>query len=391
MTQVDRRPAVGARALEVGVRRVDILAWRDLDDPEAGGSERHAHHVASVWAEAGLDVTMRTSEAAGQPGAAPRDGYRVVRRGGRLSVFPRTAVRGLLERRAGPDGLVEVWNGMPFFTPLWARRPHIVLLHHVHAEMWKMVLRPWHARLGELVERRIAPPVYRASRVVTLSESSRREIIAMLGLRPGRVSVVGPGVDPRFAPGGARSPHPLVVAVGRLVPVKRFDLLIEVVAEVRRVVPDLRAVIVGEGNERAKLEARRHARGADSWIELPGHLDDDEVVQLYRRAWVLAATSQREGWGMTVTEAAACGTPAVVSRIAGHVDAVRHGGSGLVADVATEPFAAALGAVLGDPVLRARLGQGARARAEEMTWEATAARTLEALVEEALTRRGAGS
>jgi glycosyltransferase involved in cell wall biosynthesis len=104
---------------------------------------------------------------------------------------------------------------------------------------------------------------------------------------------------------------------------------------------------------------------------------------------------------MTATEAAACGTPAVVSCIAGHVDAVRDGVSGLVADVATgaarvsrpgpDPFADALGAVLTDPALRARLGQGARARAEEMTWEATAARTLDALVEEALSRKRPGS
>jgi len=386
---------VVARAADVGLRRIQMLAWRDLDDPEAGGSERHAHHVASQWADAGLDVVVRTSVVRGCPPTAQRDGYRVLRKGMRHSVFPRSALSGLVGRRGRPDGLVEIWNGMPFFSPVWARCPRVVFLHHVHAEMWQMVLRPWHAQVGEFIERRLAPPLYRTTRIVTLSESSRHEIVAMLKLRPSRVSVVPPGVDPRFSPGGRRAAQPLVVAVGRLVPVKRFDLLMRALADVRRRVPDLHAVIVGEGYERPRLEAERRALGAESWLELAGHKDDDELLDLYRQAWVLASTSQREGWGMTVSEAAGCGTPAVVSRIAGHVDAVEHGVSGFVANVpsgrarpgapaSTAAWADALEAVLVDRDLRERLGRGARRHAEELTWEATAAGTLGALVDEAI-------
>jgi glycosyltransferase involved in cell wall biosynthesis len=374
---------VAARALEVGLRRIQMLAWRDLDDAEAGGSERHAHHVASQWADAGLDVTVRTSVARGYPSQAERDGYQVLRLGRRYSVFPRSALSGLV-RRGRPDGLVEVWNGMPFFSPLWARCPRVVFLHHVHAEMWQMVLRPRRARAGDLLERRVAPLLYRGTRVITLSESSRQEIVAMLGLRPSRISVVPPGIDPRFEPGAGRAPHPLVVAVGRLVPVKRFDLLMDALHDARRSVPDLRAVIVGEGYERAHLEAHRRALGAEEWLDLPGYLDDGRLLDLYRRAWVVASTSQREGWGMTISEAGACGTPAVVSRIAGHVDAVEDHVGGLVADVSVPKFSDAVRSVLTNPVLRARLGRGARARAVELSWEATAAGTLDALVDEAV-------
>jgi glycosyltransferase involved in cell wall biosynthesis len=372
---------LAAVAADAGLKRVHFVAWRDLDDPEAGGSELHAHRIASLWAQAGLDVTVRTSGVPGQPEQVQRDGYRVTRRSGRYVVFGDAALGARRLRPAPGEALVEVWNGMPFFSPLWYRGPRLVFLHHVHAEMWRMVLPAWLARIGETVESRIAPLLYRGSRVVTLSQSSREEIVDLLGLPEDRVTVAPPGVEPRFSPGGRRSPDPLVVAVGRLVPVKRFDLLIEALVRVRARCPGLRAAVVGEGYERSALEALRARHGAEGWIDLPGRVDDDELTGWYRRAWVVAATSQREGWGMTLTEAAACGTPAVASDIAGHRDAVLDGRSGILAD-GVEGMAAALATVLTDGELRARLGQGALERSRWFTWQATARATLEALASE---------
>ena len=370
-------------AAEAGLRRIHLVAWRDLDDPEAGGSELHADKIASRWAAAGLDVTFRTSAVPGGPAALTRDGYRVLRQAGRYAVFPGAAWEGIRMGHRPGDALVEIWNGMPFLSPLWYRGPRIVFLHHVHAEMWGMVLPPALARLGNLAERRIAPRFYRSSRIVTLSESSRREIVDLLGLRSEQVTVDPPGVDARYTPGGPRSSVPLVVAVGRLVPVKRFDALLRSLAKVKSDQPELRAVIIGEGYERPALEALRDELGATDWVSLPGRVEDDELVAWYRRAWVVASSSQREGWGMTLTEAAACGTPAVATAIAGHADAVLDGESGLLVEDMDE-LAGALGRVLGDEVLRSRLARGALSRARWFTWDATARRALEALAAEAV-------
>jgi glycosyltransferase involved in cell wall biosynthesis len=377
--------SLAAVADAVGLRRVHFVAWRDLDDPEAGGSELHAHMVASQWAAAGLDVTFRTSAVPGGRRAINRDGYRVLRQAGRYRVFPAAAWEGLRMGYRPGDALVEIWNGMPFFSPLWYRGPRLVFLHHVHADMWDMVLPPTLARMGNAVERRLAPPLYRRSRIVTLSESSRLEIIELLGLDRDRVTVAPPGIDPRFSPGGTRSSTPLVVAVGRLVPVKRFDLLVRALAEAKANRPDLRAVIIGEGYERPALESLRAELGAEEWIELPGRVSDDDLIDWYRRAWVVASSSQREGWGMTLTEASACGTPAVATAIAGHLDAVVQGQSGLLVD-RPEDLGQALARVLSDDVLRNRLSKGALSRARWFTWPATARRALEALAEEATAR-----
>jgi glycosyltransferase involved in cell wall biosynthesis len=374
---------IAEEARSLGMRRAHILAWRDLEDPEAGGSEIHAHRIASLWASAGIDVTMRTSRAEGLVELTQRDGYEVVRRAGRYAVFPRSASSEILHR-GRRDGLVEIWNGMPFFSPLWAAGPRVVFLHHVHAEMWQMTLTltPRLAALGRFVEQSVAPPLYRNSRIITLSGSSRSEIVSMLKMNPDRVSVVPPGVDARFSPGGVRSDVPLLMAVGRLVPVKRFDALIDALAKVKAEHPQMRAVIVGEGYERGRLLAQRREIGAEDWLDMPGKLSVEELVDLYRSAWLLVSASLREGWGMTVTEAAACGTPAVATRIAGHIDAIDHGRSGLLVDDPTG-IASAASDLISDPEGRARLCEGAKRHAAGFNWEATASGTLAVLVDEA--------
>jgi glycosyltransferase involved in cell wall biosynthesis len=361
---------------------VDVVAWRDLDDAEAGGSEAHAHEILSRWGSAGVDVRLWTSRVNGAPRRVERDGYTAWRSAGRYAVFPRTALRGLSREIGSGDGVVEIWNGMPFFSPLWARRPRMVFLHHVHGEMWQMVLSRALAGLGTTIEHRIAPPLYRREPIVTLSESSKREIVGRLGLRADHITVAAPGIDARFDIGGNKAPDPLVVTVGRLVPVKRFDWFIEAMIKLRAECPDLRAVVAGEGYERPALEAQVREAGANDWLSLPGHLTDEELVELYRKAWLLVSTSSREGWGMTITEAGACGTPAVATRIVGHKDAIDDGRTGLLADTVDE-IVTASSAVLGDEELRRRLGASARQAAGRFSWDRSALVSFAVLAAEA--------
>lgn len=384
---------IGDLAAAAGLRRVHALAWRDLDDVEAGGSEVHIAEIAKRWAAAGVEVTLRTSWAQGQPTEAMRDGYKVIRRAGRYMVFPRAAAAEIMGRTGPRDALIEIWNGMPFLSPLWCRGPRIVFLHHVHAEMWGMTLPPQIAKFGNLLEERIAPPLYGRTHIVTLSESSKREMVDDLGFRADKVTVVHPGIDPRFSPNPdvERSPDPLVVAVGRLAPVKRYDKLVRAAALARKQVPHLRLEIVGDGYERPVVESAIEEVGGQDWVTLRGYLTDAELVDLYRRAWVVSSASAREGWGMTLTEAAACGTPAVATRIAGHEDAVVDGVSGVLAsidgDVVTN-LAAALVDVLADPHRLDQLRQGALARAAALTWGATATQVMRILAAEVSRRRG---
>lgn len=374
-----------AEALHIGLQKVQIVTWRDMEDPDAGGSELHAHRIASIWAREGIEVTLRTGASSGLSDNTVRNGYKVIRRGGRMSIFPRTALNSLLSRGDPPDGLMEVWHGMPFFSPLWATCPRIAFVHHVHDEVWDDLLPGPLAKVGRFMEMKVAPRIYGRTRLVTPSESARDDLVNMLGMSPSMVSVVHNGVDGRFSPGGERSVDPLVVAVGRLTAIKRFDALIDSLVEVRRQIPRLRAKIIGEGPERPRLEAKIREFDASDWVDLAGFVSDDELLDSYRNAWVVACASSREGWNMSITEGAACGTPAVATDVVGHRDSVWQGVSGLLAAPGPS-FTSALLDVIRDPDLRERLGRGALDRSGVLTWEATAAGTLAALVEAARAR-----
>ena len=160
------------------------------------------------WAAAGLEITHRTSAAIGEPATARRNGYDVVRRGSRYTVFPR-AIAGEITRTMGRyDAVVEIWNGVPWFSPVWRRTPGITFLHHVHGPMWDQILPGPLASFGRALEARLAPPFYRRGLTATPSDATREELLE-LGFHADRVTAIPNGTDPMFSPGGHKTAEPV--------------------------------------------------------------------------------------------------------------------------------------------------------------------------------------
>jgi len=383
MSQSDRLSGMVTDMVDRGVRRVHVLAWRDLDDDEAGGSENHADEFMRRWQEAGLSVMHRTSHAVGRPRVDERHGYDVVRRGGRMTVFPRVAISETLGRMGPYDALVEIWNGVPWLSPLWCHRPRILVLHHIHGPMWNQLFPRPIAALGRMIETRLAPPLYRRTPTVTTSIDTHHELLR-LGWKPEMVSTGPVGVDDFFSPGGDKTTHPSILAVGRQAPVKRFLDLLEQVRRVRERVPDATLTLVGDGPERGAIEAWIRDHGA-TWVTLTGRVERTVLRDHYRRSWIVVSASLAEGWGLALTEAAGCGTPAVATDISGHRCSVLHGRTGILAPI--DLLGEAMADVLTNSELRARLSSGAEGRARTLSWDALAVGVLEPLHAQIVRRR----
>ena len=373
-----------SRAEHLGLRDLAVIAWRDLEAPDSGGSEEHLTQVAKHWTNAGLSVNIRTAGVQGLPAQVERNGSKVIRKGGRVSVFPGAAFQ-VLRGGLGPaDGVIDVFQGMPFLSPLWTRRPRVGLIHHCHMGTWSDLAPIGLAQLGYCIERFAIRHIYRSTPLVTLSPSSAEEIVKCMKIKPEQLRVGPVGIDSDFIPDttSGETEIPLVVAGGRFMPPKGFDRIPAILSSVKKKIPALQAVIFGDGPEKSRIESQIQKHSAEDWITLPGFISRENQVSLYQKAKLLIAPSRREGWNMTITEAAACGTPAVATKIPGHLDAVMNQQTGYLVENDYE-MAEAIIAGLSDESKRIEMRKNSLENAQKFRWEHTAAIILNALCDDA--------
>lgn len=338
-------------------RRILFVSWRDLAHSQAGGSEVLIDQLARACLQRGHEVGLMC----GSP-TAPRP-YQVVALGGQFSQYLGAPLKYARCFR-GWDVLIDVENGIPFFSPLWRRGPVVCLVHHVHGEQWRLRFPQPFAAAGRALEERAMPWVYRRSRFLCVSPSTASSL-AEIGVPPERVQILPMGVDLPDGPNDRRSPTPLFVALGRLVPHKRLDLLLRLWERVRSRVGG-RLVIVGDGPELGWLR-----RLAGEGVEIRGRVSEDEKRELLQRAWLLLHPALHEGWGIVVTEAAAAGTPALAFDVPGVRDAVINNETGVLAG-SEEQFIDEWIALAEDHRRRDKLGTAARDSAHRAPWSATA-------------------
>jgi hypothetical protein len=203
-----------------------------------------------------------------------------------------------------------------------------------------------------------------------VSGSTRTEL-AGLGVAPSRVTVVPNGIEPAPRVAVRRSAAPRLVVLGRLVPHKRVEHALEVLARLEERWPDLTLSVVGEGwwDERLRAEAER--LGVADRVEFHGFLDEDAKHGQLAAAWVHLCPSVKEGWGIVVTEAGAHRTPTVGYRSAGGLnESVLDGRTGLLVDD-LDGFTAAVERLLADGVTRTAMGVAAARHAAGLDWDSS--------------------
>jgi glycosyltransferase involved in cell wall biosynthesis len=352
--------------------RVLIFNWRDVTNPSAGGAEAYMHQIARRWAADGMDVGWITQRYPGGKRVEVIDRVRIHRVGGPVTRYPFAAVAYLLRLRRRYDILVDCENGVPFFTPLYSRKPKLMLVHHVHQQMFRTELPKQVSWLALWIEGWLMPRVYRRVPVVAVSQGTKGDLVE-LGFAPERISIVTNGVVPPENAVSCPSPRPTILCMGRLKPYKSVDHLIRALPALVERYPDVHLDVVGQGPDRFRLERLAWSTGMAGHVRFHGFVASSVRDRLASEAWVSVCASSFEGWGLVCMEASARGLPVVASDVPGLRESVRDGETGLLfpyGDV--DALSECLSKLFEDADLRREMGEAGIGWAARHTWDGSA-------------------
>ena len=351
-----------------------FLNWRDIRSPKAGGAEMFTHEIAKRLV-ARHEVTWFTSRAHAQPREEEIDGVRIVRRGSETTT---RLFAPAFARRASWDVVVEEMNTLPYFAHVWSSAPTVLFIPQLAREVWWYEAPKVLAWLGWSAEP-LYLAAYRNVRAITISDSTSTDL-RRFGLRE-RIDVLPVAVStPALGELDPKQPGGELVAVGRLVSSKRFDHAIHALAKLRESHAAARLTIIGEGAERTNLEDLAERLGLEKVVRFTGRVSEAEKVALLQQADVLVACAVREGWGLTTTEAARLGTPAVGYDVSGLRDSIVDGETGLLTRTTPVDLAEAVSRLLDDRPRYDSLRLSAWQRWRDVSWDKTAASFEHALL-----------
>lgn len=376
--------------------RILILNERDPSHPRAGGAEIHIEEIFTRLASRGFGVTQYSvdfkgsgmpSVSASSQSAPPPTSERSIRieRHGRLLTYY-ASIPGRLARARRMnefDIVVECLNKVPFFSPIFAGRPVLALCHHLFGEVAFTQTSLPIASMVWLAEKGI-PIAYRSTPFVAISESTRDDLVAR-GIDPHRIRVSHPGIDPPTRTIDCSLPRPpRITYLGRLEAYKRVEILLEAAAKLATRYADLEIIVIGKGPERENLERRASQLGLASKTRFVGFVDAAERDRLLEESAACVFPSEKEGWGLTVIEANAFGTPVVASDVPGLRDSIQHDVTGILVEPGSaDAFARGLARLLEDSPKASEMRAAAQAWSKRFRWE-TAADEMEAAIESSL-------
>jgi len=364
------------------ILKVFAVNWRDIKNPEAGGAEVHIHEILKHLVEWGHEATLMSTTWPGCSDEEVVDGVKIIRRGHWYDAnftIPLYARKHLKENSY--DVILEDINKLPFFMPLYTTVKVVVVIPHLFGLTAFREANPLVASYVVLMEKFI-PSVFKRNYFMVISPSTKEDLISR-GIDAGRIEVVLCGLDHgtyRYL-SLDRFDVPTIVHLGRLRKYKSVDIAIRAMTYIRQEIPSARLVIIGDGPYRKELERLSLKLGVEGAVEFKGYMDKEELVKFLNRSHLLINPSPKEGWGLTVVEANACGVPVVASRRPGLKDSVIDGKTGFLVPYGDiEDFAEKSLTILKDRKLWDQMSKNALERVKELTWE-RCARESEAFLE----------
>ncbi|KPK90679.1 hypothetical protein AMJ80_08125 [bacterium SM23_31] len=360
--------------------RILFLNWQDIKHPLGGGAEVYHQEIFKRIAARGHQVTLLCSGYPGLERTETIDGIRIIRKGGRnyFNYMVPFACRRLLA--AEPyDIVVDSINKIPLFSPLYIKKiPVIAVVHHLFkTSIFRETIFPLASYV--YMSEKLIRTIYGKTPFIVVSESTRQDLIKS-GIREELITIIENCVDHSLyrTTGEPKSAIPLVGFLGRIKRYKSVDHLIKAFAIVKKLMPDAKLVIIGDGDNLNDLKNLAKKLHIDESVEFMGFLDKEDKIKILQKCHVVVNPSIKEGWGLTIIESNACGVPAVAADVPGLRDSVKDKETGLLypyGDI--EKCAEYIVKFLTDEPFRTEITKNATAWAAQFNWEHAAESTLE--------------
>ncbi len=352
-----------------------VLNWQCWMNPFAGGAETHLREMFTrLVTEHGHRVTLFCCMFPGAKKHEVVDGVTIIREGHR-NIFNMVVLYRYLRtlRHEQYDIIVDDINKIPFFTPLFVRKPLLALAHHffgtsIFTEVG--IVGGSYVYGAEM----LVPLVYRTTQFVSVSDSTTQEFIRR-GCDRSHFTIIPNCITKEQFPFAitAKTVHPRIVYCGRLKRYKSIDHVLRAFCMVLQHHPQADLVIAGRGEAEQELKELSKELGIAQAVSFVGFISEEEKVHLLSEAWCMVNPSMKEGWGIVNIEANACGTPVVSANSPGLRDSVRDGKSGILYRYGSiDELAHVLSRVINDESLRRHLSEGAIQWARAFDWNHSA-------------------
>ena len=341
------------------MKKILWLSWKDIKNPQAGGAEVVSRELMRRLIIDGNEVILLTSGWRNCVREEIVNGCRVIRLGNRWVVYLCVWWYYRKNLKDWADIVIDEMNTVPFFARFYTRGINFLFVHQLTRVIWFYEIFFPLTIIGYLLE-----PAYlwllRRSKVITVSESTKKDLMKF-GFKAENIAIISEGIE--WTPlvdlqSATKFEQPTIVSVGAMRAMKQTDHIIKAYLLAKKKIKDLRLIIAGQPV--GKFGKKVMKMVGENNIEYLGRISDEEKRELLAKAHLLVSASVKEGWGLVVTEANACGTPAIGYNTDGLRDSIKDNETGLIA-CKNNPDSLAEGMVkyFSDELLQKRLSEKA--------------------------------
>jgi glycosyltransferase involved in cell wall biosynthesis len=360
--------------------RILWLAHRDPLNPKAGGAERTIYEVCARIVERGHKVILLTGGWQGCEPVENLQGIEIHRFGKNLA--PHLALPLFLLKYHFDLVVNDLGHAVPWVSSTVLNKHNVVFFHHLHARSLLGQVKPATAKLITAMEKCYFI-LYHDTFFVTESATSKSDLLG-LGIKERKIIMIPPGVDQNLFHPAAKSRYPSLVYFGGMRRYKRPEEVLYLAKRLLHKIERLKLVIIGAGPEEKNLKKLVNEFNVQNHVEFKGRISSEELSDLVASTWLNVHTSVTEGWGFSILEASAAGTPTVAYDVPGVRDAVEDGRNGIkVKDGNREALADAALSILNNPE---RWWSSSIEVAKKYSWDRTA-ESWEKLIKEIVNDR----